>query len=89
MDKPRSFAPILAAVLLLFPLLYVGSYLALVLPGGKVVVSGGPQLLPAYASNYRVDGQWPWRIFWPLEQIDRRVRPGAWEPVWSPAGPGP
>jgi hypothetical protein len=32
MDKPRSFAPIIAAVLLLLPVLYVGSYLSLVTP---------------------------------------------------------
>jgi hypothetical protein len=79
MYNSHRSAPIIAAVLLLLPVLYMGSYLALALPGGRVVVPGGPQLLSVYASNYRADGQWPWRIFWPLEQIDRQLRPGEWE----------
>lgn len=60
----KHAAPIITAVLLLLPILYVGSYLALV--------------------NPRPDGaNYGWRysnvpvtvFFWPLEQIDRKIRP--------------
>lgn len=67
------------AVLLCLPVLYVGSYLALVEP---------PLATTSYntrafgASPYRNGKQWSERVFWPLEQIDRRLRPGAWESPW-------
>ena len=84
MDKPRSFAPIIAAVLLLLPLLYVGSYLAMVVPKGIVV--SAPTNAGYFVYHYRGHGEfgertaWPARLFWPLEQIDRRLRPQDWEP---------
>jgi hypothetical protein len=69
-------APIIAAVLLLLPVLYVGSYLALVHPEPRIV-----RLRFAQPSiiHYRIDSAWPARFFWPLEQFDRKVRPGAWK----------
>jgi hypothetical protein len=81
MDKPRSSAPIIAAVLLLLPVLYAGSYLALVTPGRQQFVDFGPPIgeVPSPA-DYRVAANSCHRLFWPLEQIDRRVRPGVWEP---------
>ncbi len=80
MDKPpQSRAPvILAIVLLLLPVLYVGSYFALVVPRGRVVWHGSGTRM--YLCNYRIDNQkLAAAFFWPLEQIDRKVRPGAWE----------
>ena len=79
MNRPRSFAPIIAAVLMILPLvLYVGSYLALVEPGpGFIVTMNGKQV---YSGPYRKGEEWSDRVFWPLEQIDRRLRPAAWEP---------
>jgi hypothetical protein len=43
-QKGKATAPIIAAVLLLLPVLYVGSYLALVTPGGTpfVIAPKGP-----------------------------------------------
>jgi hypothetical protein len=69
----KHAAPIIAAILLLLPVLYVGSYLALVTPcrtfvHGKWTVT----------FNYRI---FSWRLpvlYYPLEQIDRKVRPEAW-----------
>ena len=66
---------ILAIVLLLLPVLYVGSYLALVVPGGRMVSLGYRN---SFYVHYRVDPEWPARVFWPLEQIDRKARPSAW-----------
>lgn len=61
-------ALIVAIVLLILPVLYAGSYLALVRPEGSVL----------FVYPYQYGEAWSARIFWPLEQIDRKVRPGAW-----------
>lgn len=81
----KHAAPIIAALLLFLPVLYMGSYLALVLPGGRsVIVDRGPgRGAMTYLSHYRGwdNPDYPLalrRVFWPLEQIDRQVRPGAW-----------
>jgi hypothetical protein len=74
----KHAAPILAAILLLLPLLYVVSYLALVkLPPDFAFGSRMPD------APYRIGGRWAQRIFWPLEQIDRKVRPKAWDPFFQ------
>lgn len=65
MNSHRSSAPLIAAIILLtLPVPYVGSYLTQVMPGAAVSYVGGSEF-----------SSW---IFWPLEQIDRKVRPGAW-----------
>jgi hypothetical protein len=81
----RHAAPILAAVLLLLPVLYVGSYLVMVaprscFPNGRAITTEIGQL-DAWPEDYRVAPRTCEILFWPLEQIDRKVRPGAWE-VW-------
>jgi len=78
MERPRSFAPIIAAVLLLLPVLYVGSYLALVNPFFGSVDRGSNNGVE-FRHGYRNGGEWAWRLYYPLEQMDRRVRPKAWE----------
>ncbi|WP_254509266.1 hypothetical protein [Anatilimnocola floriformis] len=65
----KHAAPIIATVLLLLPVLYVGSYLALVVPGYHI---------PGQFNNYRMGYDYAERIFWPLEQIDRKLRPESW-----------
>jgi hypothetical protein len=75
MGKPHSFLTFIVVILLLLPILYVGSYLALVQPG---------QLYPRTydsprPSNYRWGSQWAKPFFWPLEQVDRKLRPRKWE----------
>jgi hypothetical protein len=71
---------VIAAVLLLLPVLYVGSYLALVVPestGLKVTLPGGVRALRQ--SSYRAWPDYAEPFFWPLEEIDRWARPVAWE----------
>jgi hypothetical protein len=78
----RNAAPIIAAVLLLLPLLYVGSYLALVVPIGLFVdYSNDPFAFEPELSydRYRYGAARVAIVFWPLEQIDRRIRPEQWE----------
>ncbi|QDU30820.1 hypothetical protein ETAA8_59690 [Anatilimnocola aggregata] len=68
---------IVAIVLLILPVLYVGSYLALVLPDGeRFELANSLQYLPTYRFG---TASWAWRVYWPLERIDRRVRPEAWD----------
>lgn len=94
-----SRAPLIVAiVLLLLPVLYVGSFYALVMPQGrpvlvpegspKPVVHGMIQLWQL--SHYRFGHVIPSRVYWPLEQIDRKLRPRAWELMdLSHGGGGP
>ena len=69
-------APLIAAILLLIaPLLYVGSYLALVVPDRDRVDCFGNDL---GQPDFRTDNKLVWAFFWPLEQIDRKLRPREW-----------
>jgi hypothetical protein len=70
--KRESHSPLIVAIVLsLLPVLYVGSYLALVKPGGMH--------LPGFVfTHYRYGHRISERAFWPLEQIDRKVRPSVW-----------
>ncbi|QDU25695.1 hypothetical protein ETAA8_07650 [Anatilimnocola aggregata] len=77
---------IIAIVLLLLPVLYVGSYLANVRPRPVLV----PFTLPSgkvarLVSHYRFGIEYSERIYWPLEQVDRKLRPRAW--VENETGP--
>lgn len=70
-------APLTVAIaLLLLPVLYVGSYFALVSPRpiGVTVPAGKPFVL----RHYHVAPDFAERFYWPLEQLDRKVRPEAW-----------
>ena len=76
MDKQSRAPLIIAVVLLLLPVLYVGSYLALVVPSGVRHLIREP-LKTKVTTPYRireVDS-----YFWPLEQIDRKLRAWAWD----------
>lgn len=80
----KHAAPILAAVLLLLPVLYVGSYLALVDPRGVIIPDpSDPYNYNGWIKNYRVGNSLCKQIYWPLEQIDRKLRPGSWESASS------
>ena len=80
MNESRSWAcAAIAALLLLSPLLYVGSYYYLV-----DTDSGGPSwcnLGPHSQTDlrYRVAPEVCGRFYWPIEQVDRKLRPDAWE----------
>ena len=69
-------AALILVLMLLLPLGYVGSSLALVTPGAIYVytVKG---LMAAEQRNYRVRGDFL-RLFWPLEQLHRLAWPGDW-----------
>jgi hypothetical protein len=75
-EKRSGTAPLVLAVLLLLllPVLYVGSYLALVLPDAALAWS--PE--GYHYEHYRVADPIARIVYWPLECVDRRVRPNAW-----------
>jgi hypothetical protein len=78
MTNPPTFAPFIAAVLLLLQLLYVGSYLALVVPRGVWRSKGTGSSAAASRTStdrYRYGGSLADSFFWPLEQIDRGCGP--------------
>lgn len=62
----RSAPVIIVIALLLLPMLYVASYFALVLPDGP------------WDGHYRIASRDCARLYWPLERLDRQVRPGEW-----------
>lgn len=80
-------APLFVAVfVLLLPLLYVASYLALVVPSGWFVANTTPSQAAPNQFHYRCGGTIADRMFWPLEKVDRWCRPNAW---WDDiGGPG-
>jgi hypothetical protein len=82
-DDKRSgnAAWIVAAVLLVLPVVYVGSYLALVEPHSHLVFvrRSAVKQTPRNVSNYRYGDDVSEVVFWPLEQLDRRIRPKAWD----------
>ena len=88
--KHESRAPLIVAlVLLILPVIYVGSYLALVVPHGRWAYDGlilNSGRVTHYRNLRNVSRhrrkELTEILFWPLEQIDRRVRPEAWESFW-------
>jgi hypothetical protein len=81
----KHAAPIIAAILLLLPVLYLGSYLALVVPKGITVfppregeLQGGSTSRIGHTYYYRFKIGWGERVFWPLQQLHRTIRPDDW-----------
>ena len=83
--KRDSCTPlIIAIVLFLLPVLYVGSYCALVEPEGVYhVCMSGKDTARSLVGHYRLYSPITDKVFWPLEQFDRKLRPQTWE------GPSP
>lgn len=75
--KGSSVVPIAIAILLLLPTLYVGSYLLLVWPDAfrYHLLDSRFEVFPKY--RYGTES-WAGSVYWPLEQIDRKVRPDEW-----------
>ena len=76
-DDRKSPLWIVVVMLVLVPILYVGSYLAMVLPSG-ILVPVADQRGSYDIRHYRLGGDYAEAIYWPLEQLDRRVRPHSW-----------
>lgn len=67
-------APLVVAIcMLLLPVIYVGSYFALVLPEGTNTWRSTP-------IHYRWGERKLEPVYYPIEQLDRRMRPLAWQP---------
>jgi hypothetical protein len=77
-DRRSNAAPIAIAVLLALPLLYVGSYLALVEVSGVAIANADNEKW-AWVENYRVGTNAARTIYKPLNWADRQLRPSYWE----------
>lgn len=86
----RSTTPaIIAVLLLLLPVVYGRSYLALVVPGGifirdeegryGVLFDRRDGIVQCHVARYRAGSPLCKRLFWPLEQIDWKLRPREWQ----------
>ena len=82
MEEKRSFAvPILAVLLLLLALsLYVGSYMATVNRVYYVTAVGDLEVTPDYTRLAGMPARW---CFFPVYWLDRKVRPGYWNPEFE------
>jgi hypothetical protein len=76
MTSRESTSGLIAAilVLLIFPILYVGSYFALV----EKRIDVGPTLAPNYGC---VDCEAVRMVYRPVHELDRRARPKQWNAI--------
>lgn len=77
-DSRIGSTPLVLGGLVILFLCYVGAYLMLVKPkfGGHGLIAYEGRAV--YYHGYRNGGDWAWRVFLPLEQADRKLRPKAW-----------
>lgn len=84
----RHAAPIIAAILLILPVLYVGSYLAHVAPWNGAITTPSGEVYPIHFVS-RFAHPYALRvIFRPLQLLDMQLRPKLWEqpsddPNWA------
>lgn len=77
-EKRTINAVLVLAVALLLPLLYLGSYWALINDGihsGYTVVGASIYLEP----TYKVGGDAAEFFYWPAHMLDKRLRPNRWQ----------
>lgn len=85
MIAENNRAPLIVAIVLLVvllpPFLYVASYLALVVPAGIESAENQKKNNIEFVieTHFRTGGEWPYRFFSPLIEIDQKVRPKAWQ----------
>jgi hypothetical protein len=76
-DRRTNAAPIAIAVLLAVPLLYVGSYFALVEVSDGAILNTDNEW--AWVEKYRVGTIAARVIYKPLNWVDRQLRPSYWQ----------
>jgi hypothetical protein len=78
-EKRSSAVPAIVAVLLLLPLLYIGTYLALLRPQpGSLRWAALSNLEVRRIADYRWGGSYTRAAFQPIHQVDRLIRPSYW-----------
>jgi hypothetical protein len=81
MERKRDItAPVgIAVVLLLLPVLYVGSYYALVVPTqGSFLGSARHPVSAEMFPDYRIVGRYGDSFYKPIHNMDRELRPATW-----------
>jgi hypothetical protein len=79
MRERGSSLPIVGVVLLLLPILYVGSYAALLAPQRHLGMCDDGICRERRWPSYRYGGKAAARFFWPLYTADRQIRQVYWE----------
>jgi hypothetical protein len=86
MRLSASSAPVIAAILLLLPLLYVGSFYLLARPHVRpdnYRIYDVPLLhYLEQESAYEV-GWWLSTVYWPMMRMDKALRPDSWWPEYQ------
>jgi hypothetical protein len=72
---PRIAISILLALVIVA---YVGNYVILVNPDKDAVAASKGTVLILESPDYLLGGDIAACVFWPLEQLDRRLRPDTW-----------
>jgi hypothetical protein len=83
-SRPSTAAPILAVLAIALPLAYAGSYLALVDIRVVRVIDSGVEFEGQFL-RYRFGGELAESVFYPLNQVDRWLRPEKWQYVLNPS----
>jgi hypothetical protein len=79
MEERRSYSlPVLFAVLLLLPVLYIAGYLALLSPQPGSINWAGITVAERRVAGYRWGGQKAEVFFRPVHEVDRLVRHNYW-----------
>ena len=79
MEDKRPNVIWLIAPIALLPVLYVGSYAVDVNPQSSIsAITEDGNCISFVPCNYRYGEKWAERIYWPLEQLDRKVFPKRW-----------
>jgi hypothetical protein len=79
MRERGSSLPLLAALLLLLPLIYVGAYAALLTPAPRLGMCRDGICRERRWPAYRLGGDTAAKVFWPLYNADRQLRQVYWE----------
>jgi hypothetical protein len=81
-SRPSTAAPILAVLAIVLVTLgtYVGGYLALLKVRVVYTIDSGIEY-ERHFLNYRIDGKFITRLFYPINQVDRRLRPEHWRNI--------
>lgn len=87
MRTRSSSAPVIAAILLLLPLLYVGSFYLLLRPHERPdgYRTYDVPLLHYVEEETAYDvGSWLSTVYWPMMRMDKALRPDSWWPKNKP-----
>lgn len=88
-DKCPTAAIIFVAILLALPVIYFGSYYALLVKTTAVFTTKVMNVRVVSLPNYRAGGEAAKSFFGPAYHIDRAIRPSYWQDQQAMLSPSP